>query len=212
MVADVPLGAFLSGGIDSPTVVALMQAQSARPVRTFTIAFADRRYNEAEHARRIAAHLRTDHTEVEITPAHALATVPRLADIYDEPFADSSQLPTLLLAEMTRRSVTVALSGDGGDELFAGYERYALAEATWRRIVAIPSPLRPVVRAGVGVLAGPAFSALAGRMPDRARRVMSSHRPAAGPRSALGHVWTAPGWQEESSRRKLGRSSHAFGL
>lgn len=176
MVADVPLGAFLSGGIDSSTVVALMQAQSARPVRTFTIAFADRRYNEAEHARRIAAHLRTDHTEVEITPAHALATVPRLADIYDEPFADSSQLPTLLLSEMTRRSVTVALSGDGGDELFAGYERYALAEATWRRIVAIPSPLRPVVRAGVGVLAGPAFSALAGRMPDRARRVMSSHR------------------------------------
>lgn len=142
MVADVPLGALLSGGVDSSLMVALMQRVSSQPVRTFSIGFAEQGYDEAPYARAVARHLGTAHTEQRISGAEAQAVIPRLADIYDEPFADSSQIPSVLVAALARRHVTTAITGDGGDELFGGYLRYGLALTLWRRLRALPAPLR----------------------------------------------------------------------
>ncbi|MCA8374573.1 asparagine synthase (glutamine-hydrolyzing) [Burkholderia multivorans] len=142
MEADVPLGAFLSGGVDSSAIVALMQAQSAAPVDTFTIGFHEAGYDEAGYAKAVARHLGTRHTELYVTADHALDVVPKLPAIYDEPFSDASQIPTFLVAELTRRHVKVSLSGDGGDELFGGYTRYFLTPRLWRKLHRVPAAVR----------------------------------------------------------------------
>ncbi len=160
MIADVPLGAFLSGGIDSSTVLALMQKASNRPVRSFSIGFHEKGFDEAPHAARVAKHLGTDHTELYVEPGHALEIIPRLPTMYDEPFADVSQIPTFLVAEMTRRHVTVALSGDGGDELFAGYTRYFRSEAVRKVLDTVPRGARSAAAAAVKSVAPATWSAL----------------------------------------------------
>ncbi|CAK8717269.1 Asparagine synthetase [glutamine-hydrolyzing] 1 [Candidatus Electrothrix gigas] len=142
MVSDVPLGAFLSGGYDSSLITALMQAQSTKPIKTFSIGFHEQGYNEAPHAKAVAEHLGTEHTELYVTPEQAMEVIPELPHLYDEPFADSSQIPMYLLAKMTREHVTVALSGDGGDELMRGYGRYDRAVQPWEKLCRIPPTAR----------------------------------------------------------------------
>ncbi|HLA34299.1 MAG TPA: asparagine synthase (glutamine-hydrolyzing), partial [Rhodocyclaceae bacterium] len=176
MVADVPLGAFLSGGVDSSTIVALMQAQSAQPVRTFSIGFAEGDYDEAVHAKAVAAHLGAQHSEWYVTPRDALDVIPRLAEMYDEPFGDSSQIPTHLVSAMARRQVTVSLSGDGGDELFGGYNRYFWGRSIWRRIGPWPRGLRQAAGGAALALSPTAWDRLGRMLPRRWRQPMFGDR------------------------------------
>ena len=149
MIADVPIGAFLSGGVDSSIIVSLMQEQSMRKIQTFTIGFNQKEFNEAEHAKSVANHLNTDHAELYIDSQDLLNVIPKLPEIYDEPFGDSSQIPTYLISKFAKQNVTVALSGDGGDELFCGYNRYQITDKYWNKLKVIPSSLRRILATGI---------------------------------------------------------------
>lgn len=184
MVADVPLGAFLSGGVDSSTVVALMQAQSSRPVKTFSIGFHEAGYNEAEHAKAVAQHLGTEHTELYVSAQQALDVIPKLPTLYAEPFADSSQIPTYLVSQLARQHVTVSLSGDGGDELFGGYNPYQFLPRVWQGLAWLPMEVRRALESLLAPLPLPMKLA-------KLRDVMTARTPQDLYRQVLSH-WPKP--------------------
>ena len=209
MVADVPLGAFLSGGIDSSAVVALMQAQASRPIRTFTIGFEDAHYNEASEAARIARHLGTEHVEFHLSAADARAVIPELPRIWDEPFADESQIPTLLVSQLARRHVTVALSGDGGDECFGGYARH-VASARLTRLLGVPAGPRRIAAWALNLLSPETWDGIfqAGRLPAASRRAVGGDQL-----QKLARVLDAADERDLYGRLiALGRSTLASGL
>lgn len=176
MVADVPLGAFLSGGVDSSTVVALMQKHSTRPVRTFTIGFDQPQFNEAPFAKEVAQHLGTDHAELYISGRDAEDLIPKLPSIYDEPFGDSSQIPTTLVSQLTKKHVTVSLSGDGGDELFAGYPRYQMTSSVWGKMERLPFPLKKALSVLIENISANSWDMIISVLPVAYRQNFNGHR------------------------------------
>ena len=190
LMSDVPLGAFLSGGVDSSAIVALMQESSSRPVKTFTVGFDDAAFNEAPFAAKVARHLGTDHTEIHVSPRETLATIPGLAHFYDEPFADSSQIPTSIICAAARKHVTVALSGDAGDELFGGYNRYLYGPGFWNLVKRAPKGLREMGAAAVFQLSPSQWNRI-GHLPMLRQRVALLGDKAHKLASRLGSVATA---------------------
>lgn len=191
MVADVPLGAFLSGGVDSSLIVAMMQKQSQRPVRTFTIGFHEKQYNEAGFAKDVATHLGTEHTELYVTGEDALNVIPLLPSLYDEPFSDYSQIPTYLVCKMAREHVTVALSGDAGDELFGGYERYDMGRKLWSKFSWMPPAMKKMTAGMLTAVPAGVLNAIGSKvLPKRLR-----HIPAGDKLHKLAEVVAAPGFE-----------------
>ena len=211
MITDVPLGVFLSGGVDSSMIAALMKTAGASPLKTFTVGFSDARHDEAPYARAVAKHLQTDHTEVILGPSDALDIIPRIPQWYDEPFADSSQIPTCLVSRMAREHVTVCLSGDGGDELFAGYRVYQYGARLLRRINRTPWPARKAMAGAIGILPQALFDALPSRLNNLAfklqktRMILTERERHLQYQVMLNlHAATVPGWEAFGTMPDMG--------